>query len=391
MQALTGPPREHLTDAEVTGLLTGTNMQIWPGLELLRASDLAVVEDVSTALIGGSLTRTMARIPHGSCTLQLDRAFVWGVDLLRPYMIISDPNTERSARWNLGVYTLTTPEIEYGETPVDYSVSGWDRVHLLNREIGDTYSIPANTQYLTAIRQAFVDAGLAGVLLAGDAGTKALPTDQVWPLIPGGKDGKADQAGTTTWLRVVNDLLSAINYRAVWADQDGLFRGEPYVAPSSRTIEWSFSTADPRTTIADKRRVVSDVWKTPNRWVFVRTNLPDVHTSPAEGAGIYTVNNVSNGPTSQNSRGLIWSKTHEYEVASQEELVALGDRRVAADLRDTERFIVSTAPFPPAGHFDVFTFTDAEATGGVDRRVQAAEWSYSLAGSDVSWQWEAVS
>lgn len=370
MQTLTEPQ---------AALLVGDRLEVSSGLEVLDM-DLTVTADVSEDLQGGSIRRQMAANIHGTCNLTLLRELAWESVLVRPFMMLN------GERWNCGVFSLATPEEPIGETPATFSVQGYDRLYLLDREVGDDYTVTAATDYRTALLQVFTDAGLSGVLIDTSAADFDVPVDAEWPLV--GTTTSPDQTSTpVTWLRIVNDLLRAINFSGVWADQDGLFRCHRYIAPSSRGVEFTFDADDPRVSIVgEDRRRVSDTWKSPNEWVFIWSNRPGGESN-TEGDGRYTVAASPEGLARRG--GLVWPKVYKYEAASQAVLEELGNRRVAEDVRGTTTFKVTTGPFPAAGHNDVFSYVDL-AAGGVFK-VIARDWSYDLAGGDAQWTWEAVS
>jgi hypothetical protein len=384
VQALTAAPRDNLTDAQVTSLLTSPSLEVSAGCELLDA-DLTVREDISDDLAGGRVSRNSNATVHGTCDLAVSRSLAWGVDLVRPYMILTDGLTGVTARWNVGVYALTTPERTVGETPETYDVQGFDRLYLLSRQVGADYTVAAGVTYRQALLDVFAVAGLSGVLIEGSAADDTLPVSRTWALVSD-RVADPDQTDTpVTWLRIVNDLLRAINFRSVWADQDGVFRCAAYQDPASRAAEWTFDTDPGLTILGEDRTVVEDRWKTPNRWVFRRTN----GGTGVEGDGVYTVDLSDTVNGDWLGRTLVWTSVVDYEAASQAKLVALGDRRVALDRMLTIRFDVTTGPFPGAGHFDVFEYQDAAAGG--TRKVQAVSWDMPLDGGDVRWTWEAVS
>lgn len=384
MQLLTAAPRAHLTKEQVTSLLVDTPVFISSGLEILD-SNLAFVEDITDSLIGGEIERLNYRTPHSAIRLSVARELVWGKDLVRPYMILS--NGQIDARWNLGVFSLTTPERKTGRSPVVYEVSGQDRVYLLGREVGDTWEAPSGAGVLAEVRRALAAAGLTGLLLDSAKESATLPRAMVWPLIPTGTDGKADQTGQTTWLHVINDLLATINYRGIWADELGFFRSEPYRHASEVAPEFNFSTTGDQTIIDAVRTLHQDIWKAPNRWVFVQQNRPTDAPEPTVGDGLYIVANQSDGPTSIDARGLVWNRQISVDVADQASLVAVGDRKVAADRRSTTMIDARIAPFPGAGHFDVFQLEDDELG---TFKVQASQWTLSLNGADSTYKWEKV-
>ena len=385
MQPLSAAPRDHLTTTQVTDLLQAHNLKVSAGLELLDAN-LALVEDISDDLGGGTIERGCHNKIHGTCSLSISRALTWGVDLVRPYMTLSANGL--SARWNVGVYVMVTPERTVGETPETYQVQGYDRLMLLDRQIGEDYTVTAGTTYRQALLDVFSDAGLTGVLIEGAAADATLPADKTWPLVPLDQADPDQTSTPATWLRAANDLLRAINFRAVWADENGVFRCQAYQDPATRAPEFSFDADSLKTIVGEERRVMADVWKTPNKWVFRNTARPVGAPAPTEGDGIYTVLNQSDGPTSIDERGLEWVTVIDYEAADQDVLVSLGNARVAADKRITTRYDVTTGPFPGAGHWDVFDFADT-ALGGTTK-VQSTGWQMPLDGSDMTHYWEAV-
>lgn len=367
-----------LTDDQAA-ILTAPTLEVAAGCEVLDL-DLNVTEDISDDFLDGKVTRQCFAKIHGTCQLVLSRELQWGAQLVRPYVLIGDE------RWNTGVFVLSTPEKRVGVDPPIFEASGQDRLALLDREVGEDYSVTSGTTYRQALLDVFSDAGLSGVQIETAAADYTLPATRTWSLVASSLD--PDQTSTpVTWLRIVNDLLAAINYQAVWCDENGLYRCERYIEPSVRPIDFTFSADDVATIVGEDRTIVADQWRTPNRWVFLWTNRPGGEQD-VEGDGMYTVLNQSDGPLSIDERGLTWTRVFRYEAASQAVLEELGDRRVAHDRRVAEEIQVTTGPFPPAGHFDVYAYVDSDAGG--TRRVLATEWELDLLGGDTSWVWQTV-
>lgn len=375
MQGLTDPPRDAFTADQITALLTSRDIQVTAGCDLLDTSN-TFVDDISADLQGGEVDRDCYADVHGTCKLNLMRELAWGKDRVRPWMTLSDGAI--TARFNLGVFVMTTPETKRGETPITYDVTGFDLLYLLQAEVGDTYVVTADgtKTYLQAIRDAVTASGVgATVLLAGDAQNTALPADMVWCL---------SNSSPVTYLRILNDLLAAINYRGIWADPDGNLRSGPYATPSTRPVEWAFDTSDEQTDLLNPDRTLSqDVWGVPNWWRFVRNRMT---TQPTEGAGLYTVTNQSDGPTSIDQLGRTVRKVAYLDAADQTSLQSQGDRIVDQDRQVARTFDLSVDPLPIAGHFDVVTLTDAGSTD----KCQVASWAIPLDGSPGQWHLEAV-
>ena len=353
-----------VTDAE-RALLTAPNIEVSAGLELLDSSN-RVVADLSDDLVGGSISRDNNAVVHGAARLQITRALAWGRDRVRPWMSVSDGAT--SARFNLGVYVMTTPEERRGEEPATFDVQGYDLLHLLQDGPGDTWTATAGTTYMDAVRAVVTAAGVgASVQMDGTRQDTTLAAPMVWAL-----------PERVMWLTIINDLLRKIGYAEVYANEDGDLRSGPHAPLAERGIEWTLNTSDASTNIVgEDRTVTEDVWDAPNRWRFIRSRLDQ---QPIEGAGIYTVVNQSDGPTSIDSLGRTRTRVEYLDVADQAALVSEGNRMVEED-RAVEREIkLSVDPLPCMGHRDVFRLIDA----GRSDKVQAASWSLSLDGSPGS-------
>lgn len=373
MQPLTADPRGHLTDTQVRDLLTAPALSVAAGLELLNTSNV-VTADISDDLAGGSVAHDGTAAVHGTCTLQIQRPLAWGVDRVRPFMTLDDGTTQ--ARFNLGVYVLTTPTTSRGEDPTTYDVTGYDLLHLLQDTPGDTYVVTAGTTYDQAVRDAVDASGIgAPLLLDGTWQDQTLPTAMVWALTE----------EPASWLRIINDLLFAIGYRGLWADENGTLRSEPYGNPAGRAVEWVFNTSDQHTNlVGEDRTVTEDVWGRPNWWRFVRRGMA---TAPTEGDGLYTVENIDQGPSSQAFLGgRVVRRVVYLDAPTQGFLEAQGDRIVAEDTAVTRTLTLAVEPLPIAGHLDVVQVLD----DGTDDKAQVISWELPLDGSPGQWVLEVV-
>lgn len=406
-----------LTADEQETLLLAVDLEVDAGCELLDFTDLSVVEDLSGLLdlSQSNVTWNGKATVHRDCSVTLARELSWGTALIRLFQVLTDAMSGLSARRNVGVFCLTTPDtplgtevlLPDGSTSVLYKVTGPDRLHLLDREVGRSYVVTEGTGVLAALEQVITDAGLSGVLIDSTAEAATVPTDMAWPLIPSADTasstdtvGPPDVTATsgsraTTWLNIANDLLGLISYRGAWCDDDGYYRFTPYADPSTQPPTWGWNADDPIvSTVLVDRTASRDVWKAPNRWIFIWSNMPtdgsgDEQTPTEGNGGVYIVDNVSDGPSSQAARnGLIFPTQVSFNAASADDLIAQGLARVAADKRAVTTYQVKTGPFPIAGHWDVFTYTDEAAGGSV--KVQATSWQMPLNGGPVTWDFEEV-
>jgi hypothetical protein len=335
----------------------------------------------------------------------------WGSSLVRLFQTLTDNLSGLAARRNLGVFCLTAPDQVLGETvtlddgsqATGYTVSGQDRLYLLQRQIGSSWVVGPDHSVLQAVAEAFAAAGLSGVQIDTTASAATTPGFMVWPLVATDDtsstatgsvtlaDGTTtDGSGPTTWLTVINDLLALVAYRGVWCDENGIYRCGPYTDPGMRPSQFTFDADADDSTVGVSRTRTQDLWKAPNTWVFIQSNLPD-GVVPADGAGIYyPPPNATDGPASESARnGLKWASVVSFTAADQASLVAQGDAQIAKDKRAGLTLQITTAPYPCAGHFDVFTYRDQAIPGG-QVKVQATSWQIPLNGDPVSWTLEQV-
>ena len=356
------PPPPLPTTSEYLALISAAALEVGFGAELLDENDL-IIGDLSADLLGGEVERNNYADVHGTCKIQLARALDWATARIRPYQVLTGAGL--SQRWYLGVYLLTTPEAPLGEDPVTYDVSGYDKLHLLQKPVGDTYVIPTGTGYLAAVRQALIDAGATGAppLLDSSAEDLLLPAPMVWVL---------DPASPVSYLRVVNDLLGAIGYRGLWADVTGRYSSRPYQSPLLRPPVWTLDVTDQRTCIlGESRTLTTDVYEPTNWWRFIRTGMT---VQPTEGAGLYTVDLSAGGSTYKAVRAL--------DAANQASLQSQGDAIIQTARQVRRTLEVSTGPLPLLGHFDVFNYVDPDA--GLAVLCQARSHRIPLDGGDVT-------
>lgn len=415
---------DDLTQAQKVALLTSASMEVDTGCELVSFDDLSVIQDLSGYLDASqgnvSWSDDGSVTVHRACSITLSYELAWGSALVRVYQIVTDRTLGLSARENLGVFALTTPDKPLGTYVTDdqgiqqptFTVTGQDRLYYLNRQLEDNYFVfdflaagepttenPGGTRQkvLAAVRQAFLDASipLATVLIDNTAAVSEIPRTLTWSKFPDPSDGGfagalagGDWINTgqpNTWADVINDLLSLVNYQPVWCDDSGFYRCTPAVDPATVAPLFTFDADAPDSTVTVDRLVNrKDIWSVPNVWVFVNSTVL-ANVWPYEGNGVYTVVNQSNGPSSIDQRnGLRFPQQIELAAATQDDLVAQGNVRVASDISSAFTVQMTSAPFPIVGHRDVFIYNDQRIDGGTAKML-ATSWSIPLNGDPVSW------
>lgn len=367
MQPRTASPRSDLTATEVEALLTGDSVSVSAGMERVSSSGV-VLEDVSDALQGGSVSHNNYARIHSTCRLVVqDDVLDFGSDRVRVFMTLSNGSIE--ARFDLGTYLLSTPKRRVGEYPTTYEVEGYGVLTFLDNPVGQTYEVEAGTNVVEAVRS-ILDAQGAGTPRFVEESALTLATARVWPLDEG-----------TTWLLIVNDLLSSIGYRGLWEDWTGRYRSEPYQSPKNRAAEWYYDS-DVRTSILhEDGEVEADFFDTPNRWVFVRQDPGGTLSEPGT-PDVYEVTNQSDGPTSIDARGFERSRVRFLDAVDAVALQLQGDSIVDRDKRLDRTYKVATEPNPLHWHFDVVTLHDVDV-GSVPKLV-SHEWTLDLTGGEMT-------
>jgi len=270
---------------------------------------------------------------------------------------------------SLGVFLLSTPTTQAGESPKTFDVEGYDLLELLDQPHGETFVATSGTGYLANARTLVEAAGLT-VSFADEGADRNLPADRVWPL----------DVQTTT-LSIVNDLLAAVGYRGLWVDTEGTARSEPYLSPADRGAEWEYDADDVLTTVGLSRSKTADFFDAPNRLIAVSDD-------PENPVGPVTLNNVDDGRTSQNARGRVIPTVVRFEAADLAGLTSQANETFDVLSRVADEFTVTVGPNPFHGHMDVVLYQD---TGlDVSARCLVRQWSLPLDGSDMQLDLRAV-
>lgn len=360
--------------ATITALIkTNPDMLVGAGMDLLDLN-LTVIADLSDALVEGEVNRGNYNTLHGSLSFTLMTQLTWGSAIVRPYMLVGGGGLPVT-RFNLGAYFTSTPDTVMGTSPNVYSVQGYDILDILNAPVGDSYSLQQGTEILVAVENILLNQGVTRYTIDSARAGATLPNARGW-------------AATErfTWLSIVNDLLSMVGYRGIFSDWDGQLVCQPYVAPEERDSEWRYDDGEFTSELGPQQTVKRDYYKTPNRWVAVRTNMPE-DTSPTEGDGIAIYQNDSDGETSVEGRGRVITERYEFEAVDQDALVTKLMQQVATDKTISTLIEAETTPNPLHWHFDILEIETQEL--GL-LKVRENSWRLPLTGGMMSHEWAVI-
>lgn len=246
--------------------------------------------------------------------------------------------------WPLGRFILATPVEQHNATELMIAAEAYDKMHLLNAaRLRNTLVLPAGTVVTDAIR-AQLEAVVSPAEISLTESAATLSQETVFE--PG-----------TTRLKVVNDLLSAIDYAAIYADTSGQFRAAKYRDPKDRGIAWEFHEGEfsIHTPVFEVER---DTFNVPNVVVAIQ------RTDGEEAPLVASVSNTDpDSPFSIPRRGMeITELMEDVEATDLEVLTAKAQRRLNANL-EVRRQLTITHAWVPIMPNDVIHFDSDSVTG----------------------------
>lgn len=227
--------------------------------------------------------------------------------------------------WGIGVYLPSMPNESWSGDVRRWDVQVLDVATVLAEDrLPTEYEVAAGENIVEAVRTLIEDAGEnAGALTESD---KTLAATRVW------------EAGSSR-IEIINDLLDAANYFALFTDGDGNFRAEPYVRPSSRPERWAFIDGETCIYRPDLSRS-RDQYAIPNRVIVTTRGTGDT-------AGLVAVadNTDPDSPWSQTSLGRVKAaEVIEVDAADQTTLDAIAQRRLIELTTPTSTIVIDAMP-----------------------------------------------
>ena len=346
------------SDPQVRAIVRDTAVTVEVGCDLLTDDGWEdISEDVEPA---GQVECDSFRTIHRTCKLRVARRLEWGKDRVRLRMKLSSAAGQFEVP--VGVFLLSTPSEQAGEVPVTFDVEGYDLLEVLDQPHGSSFVASSGTGYLAAARTLIEGAGLS-VSFADEQADRMLSQDRVWPL---------DEQTTT--LQIVNELLLAVGFRKLHIGANGTARSQPLTPLSERGTEWTYDAGSDVTTVGEFRTGMFDFFDVPNRLVAVSDD-------PEAGLAAVTLDNVDDGPTSQDARGRVITAVERFEAADAAALEAQAADRFDELTTVAEEFVLSVSPNPTHFYRDVVRLVDPGL--GVDVKCVCRKFVLPLDGSDM--------
>lgn len=269
--------------------------------------DLLDLQDQEIAPLDGVLSGSLEFSIHtevrsaGSITVDNPQSVDWHRVRLRVQYEFTDESGQRHVEPQ-GVFLPTTPSVRHTATGTVADVDIYDKMVLLATEaVASTWSVDRNTKVSTAVSAVLATLGEDDNMITPDPEDDvSVSSPMTWP--PG-----------TLKLRIINDILAAANFFSIWADGDGRWRLDRYVAPASRGVSWTHE-AGQNAIFIDEFTHEEDGWAVPNVVIIVGRPPDDETAAPFAVAR----NDNPNDPYSTVGRGREITLTEEDQDATSE-------------------------------------------------------------------------
>lgn len=157
----------------------------------------------------------------------------------------------------LGEFVVRSATNHYGETKYT-QVEAYDAsVKVKNTYISERVYIPAGTSYNDAIGAQLIACGIERVII-DNPGKNIVTNREDWDI-------------GTSRIKIINDLLSEINYRSLWFDNNGYARVSKYITPSVDAATKVYK-ADSVSIISDECSKSLDVFNAYNAFTVAVSN-----------------------------------------------------------------------------------------------------------------------
>lgn len=275
----------------------------------------------------------------------------WLNDEIRAEIVI-DGVTE-----HIGVFLPSSVRKIEDSTSKSVNIEAYDRCWIVKDTVAESmYYIAAGTNYIEAVKRLLNDSGIALI--------QATPTAETL------SEDREDWEMGTSYLTIVNQLLSEINYKQLWFNEDGVAILEPESVPSAANIKHSMDDTTVRSLMFPGISRETDVYRAPNVFICVCSNpdKEDVMVAKSE-------NTNPQSPLSIARRGRrIVQVTNVDNIASQGELQEYANQLRDKSMIAGETIQVVTALRPGYGADDVTSIRYGELSAICIER----EWTMQL-------------
>lgn len=331
-------------------------------VELLDENDNPV--RVLSGTSDGTVTQNIDAPIRGGFqfTLKGNDDIRWMRARFRPWVMVN------GKPWPLGVYLASSPDLNRDGTAMStYTVAAHDKLIILEQDkVTETYSVPEGAEVVGHVVSLIASTGETAMAVTQTPATTR--TAMTWQV-------------ATPKRKIINDLLTHINFSSIWVDYYGQYRIQPHQEPREKPTRATFREGETSIHSPEWSRS-QDIANVPNQVILVAAGSDEQEEMVA-----YAQNNDPASPYSWQERGERYvSRSYDVNASDQATLDALAQRYLANATRAVAHLTLQHAvvPLDPG---DVVRFV----SGPVDTRAQVKEFSIPLqTGAPVSATWTEV-
>lgn len=310
--------------------------KLWPAMDSAPSIKMSEAGAIKTSLSGDFLPTVFGFDDLPNPTAEIN----WMTDEIRPEIVID------GTVYPLGIFLPATVQESRGQGGTQLRslhVEAYDRCWLVKDHYTEsTTYFASGVNYIAAIESLLTTAGIALISAMPTAATLA--------------EAREDWNIGTSYLEIVNQLLSEINYNPLWFDGEGTAILEPASVPEASSIQHTIDLADPDVLVRPGVQRRTDIYSSPNVFICVCSN--------ADKSGPMVARSENTNPQSElaiQRRGRRIAKVVQVDnIADQTELQAYADRLRNESMITSETIQLTTGLLPGYGVDDVVGLIDGE-------------------------------
>lgn len=278
----------------------------------------------------------------------------WLSDRIQPFVMLKVGSSY--IEFPLGIFLPSSPTRRDENNSIYRDVEAYDgSVILRDDKFESRYFIAAGTNYRIAVIDILLSAGITKHNIE--------QTDKVLPKSIEFEPG-------TEKLKIVNELLTAINFTPIYVDVYGYFTSRFYISPSVRSSEYMYKD-DELSIIVPGMEEELDLFNVANKWVAV---LSDPELEPL--TSVYT-NESESSPTSTVNRGRTIVDYREVDnIADQQSLDSYVHRIAFESSQIYGKLVFETAINPMHDYYDVLNIEYLKL--GINGKYSETSWTLPL-------------
>lgn len=276
-------------------------------------------------------------------------------DRVKPYFHLLMPDG-LWAEFALGVFLMASSVRTSGNGRVMRDIAGYDlSIIPFQLKAATRYVVAAGVVVTDTVADILSFAGCPGAQIVGSTETTAAQQD--WD--PG-----------TPYSKIIQDLLNSINYTSLYFDENGVPRARPYLAPSDRSVEITYSADSKSVTLEDGTDTL-DLWDIPNSWTLVASQVDQTVLSSS------FANMSPASPTSIPVRGRTVTFFDSSDQSTSQAVIDAKVRTMAHDASQVyETVALTTANMPIHGENNILRVTHTRL--GLADVFSETQWNMTL-------------